>query len=467
MNATLAEPARTGASRWRRDDRHAALPAALVWVLIILMIVPEGFDYSILSSDDAPASAGVLSRLLWIGLLVASAAVLVQRRALAAVLVRQLNPFLLLFGLLALASLAWSIDPGLSARRLYRLITITLACVAFVLVGWQPRRLQEVLRPIVTLLLAGSLLFGLTHPEFAIHQESSPELDGAWRGLTNHKNSLGGLACTAMLLWLHAVLAREVRLLPALVAAASALVCLLLSRSTTALLAALFGAGFLLVAMSRSVRFSRVLPTLVVVLGAALLLYVLAILDLIPGSALLKAPIAALSSKDSTLTGRTEIWALLGEHIAWRPVFGSGYAAYWVSAPGPGTESYEFVRRLGGFYPGTAHNGYLEVVNDLGWVGLICLLGYLLAQVRQSLRLLRLQASEGVLYLVLFFQQALTNLTETHWFSVLSVDFVLMTLTTTALARSLLEWRLRAAWGQPPTPVRTDRAPAAAWQAPR
>jgi len=41
------------------------------------------------------------------------------------------------------------------------------------------------------------------------------------------------------------------------------------------------------------------------------------------------------------------------------------------------------------------------------------------------------------LYLALFFQQVISNQSESHWFTVLSVDFVIMTLATTALARSL------------------------------
>jgi len=104
---------------------------------------------------------------------------------------------------------------------------------------------------------------------------------------------------------------------------------------------------------------------------------------------------------------------------------------------------------MGSFYPGSAHNGYLEVVNDLGWVGLTCLVAYIVTYVRQSLRLLEIDRHQGALYLALFFQQAITNLSETHWFSVLSVDFVLMTLATTALARALLEHRLRLAFGNP------------------
>ena len=68
---------------------------------------------------------------------------------------------------------------------------------------------------------------------------------------------------------------------------------------------------------------------------------------------------------------------------------------------------------------------------------------------RQCLQLLEIDRHQSALYLALFFQQAITNLSETHWFSVLSVDFVIMTLATTALARGLLERQLRSIFGEP------------------
>jgi len=181
-----------------------------------------------------------------------------------------------------------------------------------------------------------------------------------------------------------------------------------------------------------------------------LLIYALAILNLIPGMVTLMSPIAALTGKDTSLTGRTEIWWIMAEHIRLHPFLGSGYGAYWTAAPVPGTDSYEFVTRMGSFYPGSAHNGYLEILNDLGWVGLLCLIGFIITHVRQSLQLMGIDRNQGALYLALFFQQAITNLSETHWFSVLSVDFVIMTLATTALARGLLEQRLRLIFGEPP-----------------
>jgi hypothetical protein len=85
----------------------------------------------------------------------------------------------------------------------------------------------------------------------------------------------------------------------------------------------------------------------------------------------------------------------------------------------------------------------------------------MLSYVRQSLRLLSIDRDQAVLYLALFFQQAISNLSESHWLSVLSIDFILMTLATMALARGLLEYRLRAALGAPPAlnPVRAGPAP--------
>jgi O-antigen ligase len=275
------------------------------------------------------------------------------------------------------------------------------------------------------------------------------ELLGAWRGLASHKNGLGDLACIALILWFHAGLTREVRPLRAVAGGAIALTCLILSRSSTSLVATVFVATITLLLLRAPRGLRPYLPYFIVTLVAMLVLYALAVLDLVPGLGTLLAPVTALTDKGTSLTGRTQIWQIIAEHIRLHPLFGSGYAAYWTAAPTSGTDSYEFINRMGAFYPGSAHNGYLEVVNDLGWVGFICLLGYMLTYVRQSLQLTTLDRNQAALYLALYLQQAITNLAETHWFSVLSVDFVIMTLATFALARGLLDHQMRMVFGEP------------------
>jgi O-antigen ligase len=225
--------------------------------------------------------------------------------------------------------------------------------------------------------------------------------------------------------------------------------CLLLSRSSTALAASLFVMVFLLVALKGPGGLRRQLPLGVTLLLLLIGVYALAMLDIVPGLHTLFAPISALSSKDVTLSGRTGIWAVLTDHILRSPWLGSGYGAYWTASPQPGTDAYELFQRLNGFYPGSAHNGYLEITNDLGLVGLACLLAYITRSARQMLALWRVEAPQALLYLALLLQQAITNLSETHWLSVLSLDFLLMTLVTSALARGLLERRLERAYGRP------------------
>jgi O-antigen ligase len=440
---------------WLRDHHQAWIGSVMVATLIVLMIVPEGFDYEGLNTLGGISAGGSIGRVLWLSLLFAGLAQIAWRAKLAWLLVRQLNHWLLLFAVLALLSVVWAIDSQLSIRRLLRMGTMIVVCVAFVLVGWHSLRYQNVVRPVLTVMLIGSLAFGFLFPALAIHHESAAELAGAWRGLANHKNGLGALASFAVILWFHCALTGEVKAVWAILGGAVAASCLWLSRSSTAMVATLFVLAFLLIALRSPLALRRYLPQMVAVMVVTLLLYALAILDLVPGLGALLAPISALSDKSTSLTGRTEIWKILGEHIALRPMLGSGYGAYWASGAFAGTESFAFIRQMNGFYPGSAHNGYLEVVNDLGWAGLACLIAYLVCHVRQSLQLLKVSPNQGVLYLAIFFQQLITNISESHWFSVLSIDFVFMTLASTALARGLLEVRLQTVFGAPTSPVTT------------
>src|SRR5262245_24132471 len=152
---------RVAAASGVRERGQALALTVLVWTLIVLMIVPEGFDYSILIDTHAPTSGSAFSRLLWLALLVAAAGFVLRRAALAGWVVRELNPFLLAFVALALTSIAWSIEPVLTLRRDIRLLTMVLVCLAFVLGGWHRQRFQGVVRPVLTLMLLGSVLFGL------------------------------------------------------------------------------------------------------------------------------------------------------------------------------------------------------------------------------------------------------------------------------------------------------------------
>jgi O-antigen ligase len=290
-----------------------------------------------------------------------------------------------------------------------------------------------------------SILFGIAYPNLAI-EHGVGTLNNAWRGLCSQKNEFGMLGSLGFLLWFHAFLAREAKWWRALAGCATAAMCVVLSRSSTSLFATVFAAALMLVLLRSPTNLRRYMPWIVGTFAAAVVTYAVAVLNVVPGLDVILSPFTALSGKDLTFSARSQIWAIIKEHVQLSPYIGSGYGAYWTGDV-PTSPSYIFESRMY-FYPSESHNGYLEIVNDLGFVGLACLLGYLLSHVRQSLQLLKIDRNQGVLYLCFFFQQAVANLSESSWLSAnVPLVFIVMTLATFCLARSLVDHRLRQHFG--------------------
>jgi O-antigen ligase len=191
---------------------------------------------------------------------------------------------------------------------------------------------------------------------------------------------------------------------------------------------------------------------LVVILFAiVVLLYAVAILKIVPGLDILLEPVMMISGKDMTFSNRSAIWEIIKEDMQNWPVLGAGYFAYWTGPDDLASPSHKFIARLF-FYPFACHNGYLEVANDLGYVGLTVLLGYLAFFARQAIQLFLLERSQGTLYLGLFFHQCVINLSESEWFQVGQImNILLMTTATFAMARTLAEYKRT---GQLPPPRR-------------
>ena len=213
----------------------------------------------------------------------------------------------------------------------------------------------------------------------------------------------------------------------------------------------------MLMLMRPPVALRRYLPYMIGFFVITLMVYSLAVLNLLPGSSALLSPITTLTGKDLTFSNRTAIWAIVNEHIVKSPWIGSGYGAYWVQLPG--SPSMEMKARLF-FYPTEGHNGYLDIINDLGAVGALCLFGYIIVYLRQGMRLLSLVRPQGVLYLTLMFDQLIANLTESRWLNVLTCEFTIMTIATIAMGKTLLEQRRSVATpASTPAPRSRLRAP--------
>jgi O-antigen ligase len=110
--------------------------------------------------------------------------------------------------------------------------------------------------------------------------------------------------------------------------------------------------------------------------------------------------------RDSTLTGRTSLWA-----DVWRmrvdPLFGAGFESFWL-----GDRARWFWDKYW-WQPNQSHNGYIEVFINLGIVGLIllgCIMAWGYRNIAHAYR--RNPASEAALRLAYFVAVALYNVTE-------------------------------------------------------
>jgi exopolysaccharide production protein ExoQ len=443
------EPARVPVqSRWVPDGRGSLITSWMVGILIAYLAIPLRYWHgeTNLMSDVDMSAGDPLARAIKLGLLTVSSVIVLWRARLAWPFLRFINPFFLVFMALVPLSVLWSIERSVTAARYVSIIAIVQVCFAFTLIGWHRARFQNVVRPVLTVLLVASVVVGLFYPDLAIEAGESSELKSAWRGLLSQKNQFGMLAGFGVIFWLHAWFNKEARWWVALPFVGLSWTCVLLSRSSTSLLSSMLSTLFMAMVMVIPANLRRFMPYIVSSFAALVVVYALAVLNLIPGIGILLEPIAAMSGKDLTFSNRAQIWQIIKDHIQLAPLLGSGYGAYWVGAL-PSSPSYVFLGRMY-FYPSQSHNGYLEIVNDLGFAGLICLLGYLVFWVRQSLQLMKFDRGQGMLFLALFFQQAIANLSESTWLAVTSgFAFVIVTLATLALARSLLEQRLRRYFG--------------------
>ena len=132
----------------------------MVWVLILYLVIPLQYftGQMDVAAELLMAGPNVLARTIKLGLLTASGAILLWRTRLAWLELRSVNSFLLLFLALVFLSATWSIDASATLNRTVSLLSIMSVCCAFTVWGWHRTRFQDVVRPVITLLLVGSIV---------------------------------------------------------------------------------------------------------------------------------------------------------------------------------------------------------------------------------------------------------------------------------------------------------------------
>jgi O-antigen ligase len=299
---------------------------------------------------------------------------------------------------LAVVSILWSVNPAKTVNRSIALVGTSLFGL-YLATRYNMRQQLQVLAWMFGIAIVLSFLFGVALPKYGIMGGIHA---GAWRGIYNHKNVLGKVMVpSAIVFFLLAISSKRNRLL-LWCSFSSSLVLILLSTSKTSLLNVVTLLAALAVYRLLRWRYDLMIPALtgIATVGGGLQVWLTANAD----------TLLSAIGKDATLTGRTDLWPFVWEMIWKSPWLGYGYGAFWY---GLDSES-AYIWYATGWTPPNAHNGLLDLLLNLGFLGLtIFVLGFFTTSLPSALAWVRLsRRSEGfwpVIYITYF---VLANLAE-------------------------------------------------------
>ncbi len=323
------------------------------------------------------------------------------------------------YSLFVVISCLWTPDPASSFRRSLFLLATTLFGVYFA--GRYAVREQMLLVASALGISAfTNLTFGLLFPAYARHVMY---FAGAWRGMLAHKNAMAQLAVlSALMLQLVLPFRDRQRWWHWAALIVSVLLVILSTSKTGLLLLILFS---LLLPGLRSLRIDRVEAKLAIVMVFLLILTI--------GVAFVGNFELILTSlgRDPTLTGRTDIWGVLLQKVGKRLWWGYGYEGFWGGGMQGEAIDLWYSNR---YIVDTAHNGFLDMLLQVGVVGLgIFLLSWVMNLWRGWQWLMGWRSPDGLYPLAIMVNWLLYNLSESNIPDAYSINWIIYVSVTTSL----------------------------------
>ncbi len=263
-------------------------------------------------------------------------------------------------------SLTWAIDPGTGLRRL--VLTTVVIWSTFALVRkLGVERMVAILRIMLVAMMVLNYLAVIFYPRVGMHI-SNDEFSGKWRGLMGHKNFAGPICAMAILFF--AFNTGRIRWWVRALVGVAATIFLVMSDSKTSMGICVFAlaVGFLFDWLARR-RGERQLapPSLAwaLLIVPALIFITMAIDD---------APYLAMLTDPAGFTGRTQIWTAMIKAYADHSTLGVGYGSFWdLGNLSPiykyATQGTDWITTVS-----EAHDGYLDLLVQIGWIGTLLVL---------------------------------------------------------------------------------------------
>ena len=317
------------------------------------------------------------------------------------------NPFIVFIVLWMWMSVFWSMDEDVTVRRsIVHSAFIIIAC--FVALRYEFKELIAMLFYIAAIVAAASLFFIIADPSLGFN----PDGRGA-RGAFMHKNTLANFLVVGIM---AAGAGLRLQVVPRIFGYGVLLLSialLVLANSTTAHLIVVVMVGvYVLMELRSRLPFRSI--AVFVAFSLAIILF---------GTMVLIANLDEfflLLGRDMTLTGRDAVWHYAGQMIREHVILGYGYAAFWETEP-----ILSYVTDSLKWNITHAHNGFLQIWLELGFVG-VCLLVAVLTVSFWRLAFSSLPNHFATVALPFFVAMVVNDFVETHLFVYKHFGWIIM-----------------------------------------
>ena len=346
---------------------HEKIAIAIFVILIFFEFFGTSIPFQPRIKDVAEIeSSNILNQIIYSFLFLVSCYVLILNWKSFIELITK-EKFLTIFLLWCLLTMAWSIDPFVTLKRLFRIITFFTVSSSFLLSVSSNKEILRYFKGVLYLYVFISIVSCLVIPGAIDPQFHT------WRGLTSQKNDLGqvSLACILLSFFIYQNESGYSKIIAAISTFAS-ISLLFGSMSVTSIISFMFlimiGILFKIDSLFEPIGLRRTVSALIIffVIGitATFILF----------SSNIFRELTNLVGKDITFSGRTDLWLAMLNEISNHFYLGAGFQSFWSLSNPKVLNLYQIFVWL----PNQAHNGYIDVLNEVGLVGFILFLSLII-----------------------------------------------------------------------------------------
>lgn len=268
--------------------------------------------------------------------------------------------FLIIFLLWCTLGIIWAEYSFVVFKRLFQLYTAVIVCLSILV---HTDDIDEVL---LTFKILFSIFIVLSSISIFTVPGAVSRRYNEWQGLATSKNLLGEYSLVSTLIWIYSLFKDKTT--KSIIFDISMLIISLFlligSRSMTSisafLILLLVWSLFEIDKLFNPIGLRRTITILSLLFAGSLIA-----LTLLYSKEII-ASVFALGGKDLTFTGRTDLWGDVLIEAKKHLLIGCGYKGFWVVDSPKILQFYETFIWL----PNTSHNGYLDILNETGLIGL-------------------------------------------------------------------------------------------------